>query len=89
MLALFQAIDFGQQEEAEAAHQMLLDCNPASRPKLQNAFLSGVCQSADVGSALDHLQRYSQQAEEHAHLYRTVLTRLAYTGVHYWYILYG
>ncbi|KAL3147632.1 hypothetical protein ABBQ38_014682 [Trebouxia sp. C0009 RCD-2024] len=76
MLALFQAIDFGQQDEAEAAHQILRGCNPATSPKLQNAFLSGVCSSADVGLALDCLQRYSQQ-EEHAQLYRTVLTRLA------------
>ena len=78
-LAVFQAIDFGQQEEAEAAHQILMDRSPASRLKLQNAFLSGVCQFADVGLALDHLQRYSQQAEEHEHLYQTVLTRLAFS----------
>ena len=84
MLAVFQVIDFGQHAEAEAAHQILMDCNPASRPKLQYAFLSRVCQFADVGSALDRLQRYSQQAEENPHLYQTVLTRLAYSeGLHF------
>lgn len=76
-LAVFQAIDFGQQEESEAAHQILMNCSPASRLKLQNTFLCGVCLSADVGLALEYLQRYSQQDEEPAQLYRTVLARLA------------
>lgn len=89
-LAVFQAIDFGQQDEAEAAHQILMDCNPTSRPKLQNAFLSGICESADVGLALDHLQRYSQPSDQHAHLYHTVLTRLACTeGTTFHLFLYG
>ncbi|KAL3141229.1 hypothetical protein ABBQ38_003570 [Trebouxia sp. C0009 RCD-2024] len=78
-LALFHALDFRHEYEGMAAYHILTQCDPATSPKLQHVYLNGWSQFSDLGSALEQLQQPIQLADQHVHLYRTVLARLALT----------
>ena len=84
MLALIDAADFGWQSELNLAHLVMEDCSSASS-KLQYAFLSRVCESGHIVDVAVALDSYSQQADQHVHLYSTVLERVAWSeieGIH-------
>lgn len=79
-LIVLKALNYSQQEEADLAVQLMMECQPDS-PKLQKAFLNGVCLGMNMESALHWLQYYSEQADQQ--LYSAVLERLASrSGMH-------
>lgn len=82
-LSLLEALDYSQQDEAELACKLMKDCNslkPSVRAKLQQAFLTGICQATDLVVALSSFQQFPEQAEQQPQLYSTVLERLACTS---------